>query len=80
VQIFTDKRKIITKTSMAQMEEKLPGENFLRIHKSFIVSISKIEAFTANTIEIQGKELPIGRSFKNAALSALNFTGSLAGV
>jgi len=80
VQIYTDKKKIITKTSMASMEEKLPSENFLRIHKSFIVSISKIEAFTANTIEIQGKELPIGRSFKNAVLSALNFTGSVAGV
>jgi DNA-binding LytR/AlgR family response regulator len=80
VQIFTEKRKIITKTSMAQMEEKLPSDSFLRIHKSFIVSIGKIEAFTANTIEIQGKELPIGRSFKNGVLSALNFTGSVAGV
>lgn len=80
VQIYTDKRKIITKTSMALMEEKLPPQNFLRIHKSFIVAISKIEAFTANTIEVQGKELPIGRSFKNAVLGALNFTGSVAGV
>lgn len=80
VQVYTDKKKIITKTSMSQMEEKLPSENFLRIHKSFIVSVGKIEAFTANTIEIQGKELPIGRSFKNAVLSALNFTGSVAGV
>lgn len=80
VQLFTDKRKIITKTSMALMEEKLPSENFLRIHKSYIVSIHKIEAFTANTIEIQGKELPIGRSFKNAVLNALNFTGTVAGV
>ena len=80
VQIFTEKRKIITKTSMVQMEEKLPTDSFLRIHKSFIVSIGKIEAFTANTIEIQGKELPIGRSFKNGVLSALNFAGSVAGV
>lgn len=80
VQVFTEKRKIITKTSMAQMEEKLTSDNFLRIHKSFIVSISKIEAFTANTIEIQGKELPIGRSYKNAVLSALNFVGTIAGV
>lgn len=62
------------------MEEKLPGESFLRIHKSFIVSLTKIEAFTANTIEIQGKELPIGRSFKNGVLSALNFSGTVAGV
>jgi len=80
VQIFTDKRKIITKTSMSQMEEKLTSEKFLRIHKSYIVSINKIEAFTANTIEIQGKELPIGRSFKNGVISALNFTGTVAGV
>lgn len=80
IQIFTDKRKIITKTSMLQMEGKLPSDNFLRIHKSFIVSMNRIEAFTANTIEIQGKELPIGRSFKNTVLNALNFTGSLAGV
>jgi DNA-binding LytR/AlgR family response regulator len=80
VQIYTEKRKIITKTSMAQMDEKLPSDSFLRIHKSFIVSLSKIEAFTANTIEIQGKELPIGRSYKNAVLSALNFSGTVAGV
>ena len=65
---------------MAEMEEKLSGENFLRIHISFIVSVSKIEAFTANPIEILGKELPIGRSFKNGVLSALNFAGSMAGV
>jgi len=80
VQVYTDKRKIITKTSMSQMEEKLPSENFLRIHKSFIISVNKIEAFTANTIEVQGKELPIGRSFKNAVLNMLNFSGSVSGV
>jgi DNA-binding LytR/AlgR family response regulator len=80
VQIYTEKRKIITKTSMALMEEKLPAENFLRIHKSFIVPVSKIEAFTANTIEIQGKELPIGRNFKNAVLNSLNYSGQVAGV
>ena len=80
VQIYTDKKKIITKTSMTQMEEKLPNEKFLRIHKSYIVSIGKIEAFTANTIEIQGKEFPIGLSFKNGVLSALNYSGSIAGI
>jgi DNA-binding LytR/AlgR family response regulator len=80
VQVYTDKRKIITKTSMAQMEEKLPTDSFLRIHKSFIVSTGRIEAFTANTIEVQGKELPIGRSFKNGVLNALNFAGTVSGV
>jgi len=80
VQIYTDKRKVIVKTSLTQMEEKLPAEQFLRIHKSYIISVNKIEAFTANTIEIQSKELPIGRSYKNVVLNLLNFSGAVGGL
>lgn len=75
VQIYTENKKIITKTSMSNMEDKLPGSGFIRIHKSYIVSIPKIEAFTAHSIEIPGKELPIGRSYKNAVHEALNVQG-----
>ena len=78
VQIYTDKRRIITKTSMTNLEEKLPADSFLRIHKSFIVSIPRIEAFTAHTIEVPGKELPIGRSYKNSVLNVLQLNGSVA--
>lgn len=77
VQIYTDKKKIITKTSMTNMEEKLTSEGFIRIHKSYIVSKSKIEAFTAQSIEVPGKELPIGRSYKNAVQEALQYNGSI---
>jgi DNA-binding LytR/AlgR family response regulator len=77
VQIYTDKKKVVTKTSLVMLDEKLPSEQFLRIHKSYIISIPKIESFTANTVEIAGKELPIGRSFKTAVLSALNFSGTV---
>ncbi len=79
VQIYTDKRKIITKTSMTNMVEKLPTDGFLRIHKSYIISLSKIEAFTAHSIEVPGKELPIGRSYKNTVLDTLQYNGSIAG-
>jgi DNA-binding LytR/AlgR family response regulator len=78
VQIHTSKNKIVTKTSMTNMVEKLPGDSFLRIHKSFIVSMPKIEAFTAHSIEVPGKELPIGRSYKNTVLEALQYNGSVA--
>lgn len=71
VQIYTDTKKIITKTSLTKLEEKLPNDGFLRIHKSFIVSVSRIEAFTSNTIEVPGKEIPIGRSYKNVVLNSL---------
>ena len=79
VQIYTDRKKIITKTSMTNLEERLPDDGFLRIHKSFIVSTSRIEAFTSSTIEVPGKALPIGRSYKNTVLSALQLNGSVAG-
>lgn len=79
VQIYTDKKKIVTKLSMISLEEKLPSESFLRIHKSFIVSTSQIEAFTSHTIEVPGKELPIGRSYKSTVLNALQLNSSVAG-
>lgn len=75
VQIYTSEKKIITKTSMTHMSEKLPDSGFMRIHKSFIVSLSKIEAFTSTSIEVPGKELPIGRSYKNAVLEVLQLQG-----
>jgi len=78
VQIYTDKKKIITKTSMTNLEEKLPDEGFLRIHKSYIVSTSRIEAFTPHSVEVPGKELPIGRSYKNTVLGVLQFNNSMA--
>jgi len=73
VQIHTENKRIITKTSMTNMQEKLPDLNFMRIHKSFIVSLAKIEAFTTHSIEVPGKELPIGRSYKNSVLEALQY-------
>ncbi len=77
VRIFTENKKTITKTSMANMEEKLPGTGFLRIHKSYIVSLPKIEAFSSNSIEVPGKELPIGRSYKNLVLGTLHSQGNV---
>ncbi len=77
VQIYTDKKKVVTKTSLVTLDEKLPDELFLRIHKSYIVSIPRIESFTASTVEITGKELPIGRSFKNSVLNALNLCSTV---
>lgn len=78
VQIYTDRKKIITKTSMTNLEDKLLNEGFLRIHKSFIVSTSRIEAFTAHSVEVPGKELPIGRSYKNTVLDTLQLNIGMA--
>ena len=74
VVIHTDTKKVISKIPISILEEQLPAEKFLRIHRSFIVSISKIDAFTSYSVEIGKKELTIGRTYKNSVLKELNFT------
>lgn len=75
VQIHTENKKIVTKNSMTNMADKLPDSEFMRIHKSYIVSMSKIQAFTTSSVEIPGKKLPIGRSYKNSVIEALQVQG-----
>ncbi len=75
VGFHTADKRIVSKNSLSKIENKLPSEQFIRIHKSFIVQISKIKAFSATLIEVNGKELPIGRSYKNGVNKALNFNG-----
>jgi len=65
-------KKIITKNLISYFEEILPTHKFLRIHKSYIVNRDKIEAFSPVSVEIFGKELPIGRNYKNEVLKELS--------
>jgi len=65
VKVFTEKGYIITRQTIVSVEAMLPEKQFIRIHRSFIVSIDKIKYFTAETIMIGTKELPIGRNYRN---------------
>lgn len=55
----------ISKQKISILEELLPEDTFLRIHRSFIVSIPMIESFSSQSVGISGRELPIGRNYKN---------------
>jgi DNA-binding LytR/AlgR family response regulator len=72
VKIITTGKTIITKFQLSEMEEMLPPSEFLRIHRSFLVSKHKVDAFSAIDVEINGKIVPIGRSYKELVLSALS--------
>ncbi|HTF29943.1 MAG TPA: response regulator transcription factor [Flavitalea sp.] len=74
IQIVTTNKTILTKFQLTQIEELLTKMKFIRVHRSFIVSKAKIDAFSATEVEIAGKEIPIGRSYKEYVLS--NLTGS----
>jgi len=71
IRIYTKTKNILTKFQLGQIEELLAKNNFLRIHRSFIVAKDKIEAFTATDVEISGKLIPIGRSYKELVQSIL---------
>lgn len=64
IKIVTTKKEYIPKMSTHEMESLLPTNLFKRIHRSFIVSISKIESYTAEIVEVNGASIPIGRDYK----------------
>ncbi|RNL82912.1 DNA-binding response regulator [Sinomicrobium pectinilyticum] len=57
-----------TLMSLSQAEEKLPGGHFMRIHRSFIVSLEHISKFTPAGIQIGNKYIPVGRHYKKGFL------------
>jgi DNA-binding LytR/AlgR family response regulator len=71
VRITTLEKSILVKYHITEMEELLSKENFVRVHRSFIANKGKIAAFTATEVEIGGKQIPIGRSYKEVVISLL---------
>jgi DNA-binding LytR/AlgR family response regulator len=71
IRIYTVNKTILTKFPLGQIEEILAKNNFLRIHRSYIIARSRIDAFTASEVEVNGKQLPIGRSYKEDVLATL---------
>jgi two-component system, LytTR family, response regulator len=65
VKVVTAKKAFLTKMSTNEFETLLPSDQFKRIHRSFIISINKIESFNAETVEINGSSIPVGRGYKN---------------
>jgi len=64
VSIVTKTKAYNTHYQLGELEELMRSDNFLRIHRSFLVAIDKIESFSAAEVEIADRTLPIGRSHK----------------
>ena len=62
---------IVSRENISNLESTLPTAQFVRIHRSYIVAVNKIEAYTHEIIEIQERELPISRSYKDEVLQKL---------
>lgn len=66
--LFTPEKKYVVKGSVKAMLERLPAEQFVRVHKSFIVAKSKLTPIARNKIEFDGFQIPVGRRFKEDVL------------
>lgn len=71
IKIHLEDKTIVTRETISNIEAKLPKKEFLRIHRSYIVSISKIDSFTNEFIEVKKKAHPISRSYKKDVLNRL---------
>jgi DNA-binding LytR/AlgR family response regulator len=65
IKIITNRKEYISKMSTHEIEDLLPANLFKRIHRSFIVSVSKIESYTAEIVEVNGISIPIGRGYRD---------------
>ncbi len=66
VKLYTSTEMVVVYERLGFMELKLPDTNFIRVHKSFIVAIEKVESFSNAHIKIDNNEIPIGRMYKQA--------------
>jgi len=71
VKIHLADKTIVTRETISGIEAKLPQQEFIRIHRSFIVALSAIDSFTNEYVEIGKKQIPISRSYKKEVLETL---------
>jgi two-component system LytT family response regulator len=64
ISIFTAAERIITLQNMKKMEDALPEKHFIRVHKSYIVSLNKIDSIERSRIFIRDKVIPVGDTYR----------------
>jgi len=68
-----EQKTIVARMTMKAMIEKLPADSFIRVHRSFIVPIKKVESIRNKTLQIGDKKIPVGNSYEAEVLKHFNF-------
>jgi DNA-binding LytR/AlgR family response regulator len=64
--------RVITLQTMKSLEEKLPSDQFRRIHRSYIVRLDRVDAVIGSQVEIDKKQLPIGKNYRDELLEVIH--------
>jgi len=71
VKVHLHGKVLVTRENISALEEKLSGQSFVRIHRSFIVSTKYVSSVSSDGVEVGNKLLPFGRAYKLSALAGL---------
>nr|WP_320022873.1 LytTR family DNA-binding domain-containing protein [uncultured Draconibacterium sp.] len=71
IKIHLVDKTVVTRETISSIEAKLSQQDFLRVHRSFIVAVNAINSFTSEIIEIGKKQIPVSRSYKDVVLQKL---------
>jgi DNA-binding LytR/AlgR family response regulator len=74
IYLSTHRKPVLTKSTLKAIEEKLPAQGFMRVHKSYIVNLQKIESIRRNQIKIGEFEIPVGESNLDDLMKAINYS------
>lgn len=74
VKLVTEHESLVVLSTMKAFQELLPAERFLRIHKSYIVNLDKVQSYNSKQIELQNDKLPLSRNRKADLVEALAAT------
>jgi DNA-binding LytR/AlgR family response regulator len=69
VRYHTHEKQYVVLQSLKSLVQSLPADRFMRIHRSYIIALDKVTALEGNQVEIAGKNIPIGKSYKEEVLS-----------
>jgi DNA-binding LytR/AlgR family response regulator len=71
IKIHTKDTVLVTRETISNLEMKLPSQQFLRIHRSYIINLNKTDSYTNEFIEIEKNAIPISRTYKENVLKKL---------
>lgn len=69
-------KELLSRMTFSQLLELLPKNEFVQVHRSYVVAVNKIEVIQKQFIQIEGKEIPIGDAFKQEFFKRVNFIGN----
>jgi len=76
VSFFVNGKRLIALESLKNLEEQLPSDRFIRVHKSYIIPLNRVKSLEGNMLELDSKKIPIGKSYKEAVLKKIFKTDS----